>query len=225
MSSEKLSQSEIKNKIDSLPENIKADLKVQDDKIMTWVKGHYQTGKELSVIQEMLKDSGIRIADYAVVKFGFEHSHCYRLLDMVEIRKNIDETDEAVLISERALRPLKGYDADNQKKIWEKAKAANNGNIPSCTQVEEACKGFPRKGKRTYTVKAGAEYYSRVLGKKVDLSARKFDGLISESKNSANAIRLLKEMLPHCETMRDQKEKLISLILEKVKKELNEILK
>lgn len=225
MSSEKLSQSEIKNKIDSLPENIKADLKVHDDKIITWAKSHYQTGKELSVIQEMLKDSGIRIANYAVVKFGFAHSQCYRLLDMVEIRKNIDETDEAVLISERALRPLKRYDADNQKKIWEKAKAANNGNIPSCTQVEEACKGFPRKGKRTYTVKAGAEYYSRVLGKKVDLSARKFDGLISESKNSANAIRLLKEMLPHCETMRDQKEKLISLILEKVKKELNEILK
>ena len=225
MNAEKLLLSEIKGKIEGLPEKIKTELKVHDDKIMTWVKGHYQTGKELSVIQEMLKDSDISIANYAVVKFGIEHSQCYRLLDIVEIRKNIGETDEAVLISERALRPLKGYDADNQKKIWEKAKAENNGNIPSCTQVEEACKGFPRKGKRTYTVKAGAEYYSRVLGKKVNLSTRKFDGLISESKNSANAIRLLKEMLPHCETMRDQKERLIALIVEKVKKELNEILK
>ena len=225
MNAEKLLLSEIKGKIEGLPEKIKTELKVHDDKIMTWVKGHYQTGKELSVIQEMLKDSDISIANYAVVKFGIEHSQCYRLLDIVEIRKNIGETDEAVLISERALRPLKGYDADNQKKIWEKAKAENNGNIPSCTQVEEACKGFPRKGKRTYTVKAGAEYYSRVLGKKVNLSTRKFDGLISESKNSANAIRLLKEMLPHCETMRDQKERLIALIVEKVKTELNEILK
>ena len=161
MNAEKLFQSEIKGKINNLPEKIKTELKVHDDKIITWAKSHYQTGKELSVIQVMLKDSGISIADYAVVKFGIEHSQCYRLLDMVEIRKNIGETDEAVLVSERALRPLKGYDADNQKKIWEKAKAANNGNIPSCTQVEEACKGFPRKGKRTYTVKAGAEYYSR----------------------------------------------------------------
>ena len=225
MSAEKILQSEIKGKIDSLPEKIKTELKVHDEKIMAWVNLGYQTAVELRKIKNLLKDSGISITDYAAVKFGIEHSQCYRLLDMVEIRKNIGETDEAVLISERALRPLKGYDADNQKKIWEKAKAANNGNIPSYTQVEEACKGFPRKGKRTYTVKAGAEYYSRVLGKKVNLSTRKFDGLISESKNSANAIRLLKEMLPHCETMRDQKEKLIALIVEKVKKELNEILK
>ena len=216
---------EVESEINKLADDIKAQLKVHDDKIITALKSNYQIGKELKAINELIKDLDININDYAEVKFDIAHSQCYRLIEMVKIRTNIGETDETVFISERATRPLTDFEPADQKAIWKKAKAIANGKIPTGTQVEAASKGFSKKDKRNYTVKTGSKYFSRVLQRNVDLTTQNFEDLIKECKNSEKAIRLVSELYPRETKLRGQKESIITLIQNKVKAEIENILK
>jgi hypothetical protein len=225
MDASKLKLVDVESKINKLADDIKAQLKEHDEKIITVLKSNYQMGKELKAIQELLEKSEIDVATYAEVKFDIAHSQCYRLIEMVKIRANIGETDETVFISERATRPLTDFDPADQKAIWEKAKAAANGKIPTGTQVEAASEGFSKKDKRNYTVKTGSEFFSRVLQRKVDLTTQNVKDLIKECKSSEKAIRLVSELYPHETKLRERKDSIISLIQNKVKSEIESILK
>ena len=122
MDASKLKLVDVESKINKLADDIKAQLKEHDEKIITVLKSNYQMGKELKAIQELLEKSEIDVATYAEVKFDIAHSQCYRLIEMVKIRANIGETDETVFISERATRPLTDFEPADQKAIWKKPK-------------------------------------------------------------------------------------------------------
>ena len=121
-----------------------AELEQMEKTIITGIETFVTVGRCLAEIHErkLYKLRGFsNFSEYCEIQFKISRAHGYRQITHVAMCQTIGEDPSDV--SERATRPLaKLQDTETIKKIWQEAKSANGGKMPSSGVVNQHVKNY-----------------------------------------------------------------------------------
>ena len=120
------------------------DLEQMEQTIRSGIEAFVTVGRCLAEIHErkLYKLRGFsNFSEYCEIQFKISRAHGYRQITHVAVCQTIGEDPSDV--SERATRPLaKLQDTETIKKIWQEAKSANGGKMPSSGVVNQHIKNY-----------------------------------------------------------------------------------
>ena len=120
------------------------DLEQMEQTIRSGIEAFVTVGRCLAEIHErkLYKLRGFsNFSEYCEIQFKISRAHGYRQITHVAMCQTIGEDPSEV--SERATRPLvKLQDTATIKKIWQEAKSANGGKMPSSGVVNQHVKNY-----------------------------------------------------------------------------------